>query len=87
MSEITTTKMTSKGQVVIPEAIRKKLGLKPGSQFVVIGGEGVVVLKQIEPLSMSLFDDLVGHARRQAHEAGLKRPDIREALAEVRAKR
>jgi bifunctional DNA-binding transcriptional regulator/antitoxin component of YhaV-PrlF toxin-antitoxin module len=28
------TKMSSKGQVVIPEAIRKRLGLEPGTEFV-----------------------------------------------------
>ncbi|NIR47056.1 AbrB/MazE/SpoVT family DNA-binding domain-containing protein [candidate division KSB1 bacterium] len=29
--------MSSKGQVVIPEEIRKRLGLKAGSQFIVVG--------------------------------------------------
>jgi AbrB family looped-hinge helix DNA binding protein len=37
MSEAATTKLSSKGQVVIPEEIRKKLGLEPGAQFVVLG--------------------------------------------------
>jgi AbrB family looped-hinge helix DNA binding protein len=35
MKTISTTKMSSKGQIVIPEAIRKELGLKSGAQFVV----------------------------------------------------
>jgi AbrB family looped-hinge helix DNA binding protein len=37
-----TTKLSSRGQVMIPEEIRNRLGLEPGVQFVVVGegGEG-----------------------------------------------
>ena len=87
MSTIATTKMSSKGQVVIPETIREKLGLKPGTQFVVLADDGVVILKEITHPSMSQFDDLIADARRKAQEAGLKRSDIRAALAEVRSGR
>ena len=52
MPELATTKMSSKGQVVIPEDIRKKLGLKAGSQFVVVGEKDTVILKAILPPSM-----------------------------------
>jgi len=38
MPGLATTRMSSKGQVVIPEEIRKRLRLKAGCQFV--GGEG-----------------------------------------------
>lgn len=41
MSFIETTKMSSKGQVVIPENIRKGLGLKTGSQFVVVSDKHI----------------------------------------------
>lgn len=82
-----TTKMSSKGQVVIPEEIRERLGLRPGTRFVVLGDDGVVVLKQIQPPSMSEFDEVVTEARRQAREAGLERSDIEAALAEVRGRR
>ena len=36
MSELATTKLSSKGQVVIPESIRLSLNLHSGDQFVVI---------------------------------------------------
>ena len=35
-----TTRMSSKGQVVIPEEIRTRLGLTAGTQFVAIGDKG-----------------------------------------------
>jgi len=79
--------MSSKGQVVIPEDIRKRLGLKAGSQFIVVAGEDAVILKTISPPSIDEFDELVQKARRQARKAGIKQSDIKEAVAEVRGHR
>ena len=86
MSEIATTKMSSKGQVVIPEEIRKRLGLKPGLQFVVVGENDTVILKAISMPSMREFDRLIDEARRQARRAGMKRSDIAAAVARARAR-
>jgi AbrB family looped-hinge helix DNA binding protein len=80
----TTTKMSSKGQVVIPEEIRKRLGLKAGSRFVVVGDKDTVILKTISPPSMKDFDDLIKEARRQAKLVGLKQSDIVSAVAKAR---
>ncbi len=87
MSELATTKMSSKGQVVIPEDIRKRLGLEAGSQFVVVAGKDAIILKTISPPSMDEFDVLIKTARRQARKAGMKRSDIKDTAAEVRGRR
>ncbi len=84
MVALATTKMSSKGQVVIPEDIRKRLGLKAGSQFVVVGEKDVVILKAISPPSMKEFDAIIAEARKQASQAGMKRSDIATAIAKVR---
>jgi AbrB family looped-hinge helix DNA binding protein len=87
MKASATTKMSSKGQVVIPEEVRDALGLKAGSKFVVVGEGDVVILKVITPPSMSDFDDIIQEARRQARQAGMKRSDVTAALRAVRAGR
>ena len=87
MTELATTKMSSKGQVVIPENIRRRLGLEAGSQFVVVAGKDAVILKTISPPSMDEFDALIRKARRQARKAGMKRSVIKKAVAEVRGRR
>ena len=87
MSAPPTTKMSSKGQVVIPEAIRKRLGLEPGDQFVVVASKDAVVLKAITPPTMDEFDELLADARKQARRAGLKRADIDDAVAAARRRR
>ncbi len=73
MVPLATTKMSSKGQVVIPEDIRKRLDLKVGSQFVVVGEKDVVILKAILPPSMKEFDALIAEARKQARQAGIEK--------------
>jgi AbrB family looped-hinge helix DNA binding protein len=87
MGNVATTKMSSKGQVVIPEDIRKRLNLKAGSQFVVMGEEDVVILKAIAPPSMEEFDSLIADARSQAKRTGLKRSDIKAAVTKVRGRK
>lgn len=84
MANVATTKMSSKGQVVIPEDIRKRLNLKSGSQFVVVGEKDVVIFKSILQPSMKEFDKLIAEARKQARKEGLKRSDVREAVATAR---
>jgi len=79
--------MSSKGQVVIPEEIRNRLGLKPGSRFVVVGQRDVVILKALSPPSMDQFDKLIAEARRQAKRAGMKKTDVSAAVKRVRGKR
>jgi len=87
MSSLSTTKMSSKGQVVIPEEIRKKLKLKPGAQFVVIGDKDVVIFKTISPPSIEEFDKLIADARKQVKQAGMKKSDIKDAINKIRAQK
>lgn len=84
MSAIATTKLSSRGQVVIPEEIRTRLGLEAGAQFIVVGEGDVVILKAIQPLDMSQFDSILREARKAARTAGLRRSDVTAAVEQVR---
>jgi AbrB family looped-hinge helix DNA binding protein len=87
MSEVATTKMSSRGQVVIPEEVRERLGLEQGAQFVVVGEGDTVVLKAIRAPSMKDFDRLIAEAQKAAKRAGLKKSDVEKAIREGRARR
>jgi len=87
MANVSTTKMSSKGQVVIPENIRKQLNLKVGSQFVVVGEKDVVILKNISSPSLDEFGDLIAEARKKGKQAGIKKTDINNAILKVRGKK
>ena len=84
MAKSSTTKMSSKGQIVIPEEIRDRLGLGPGVQFLVIGEGDVIILKSISTPSMKDFDRLVKKARKQAHAARINQADIAKAIRDAR---
>ena len=84
MKNLSTTKMSSKGQVVIPEDIRNRLKLAAGSRFVVVGKDDVIILKSIKPPSMNEFNVLIKEARRKAKKVNLKRSEISDAVAHVR---
>jgi AbrB family looped-hinge helix DNA binding protein len=86
MSIVSTTKMSSKGQIVIPEDIRNRLGLKTGSKFIVLGDRDVVILKSLNPPSMDEFDDLILKARKQAKTVNLRKADIESTIKEVRTR-
>lgn len=81
---LATTRMSSKGQVVIPEDIRDRLGLEAGARFIVLGENDVVIMKTISQPSMRDFDSLIKKARKQARSAKMTKGDISEAIAEVR---
>ncbi len=87
MKSVATTRMSSKGQVVIPESIRKSLNLETGTKFVVVGEGDIVILKAIVPLSLKAFDSVIEKARQQAREAGLTESDVDAVIADIRKAR
>jgi len=84
MSDVSTTRLSSKGQVVIPEEIRKRLDLKAGTRFVVVGEDDVIILKSVQTPPISELDTLVAAARDQAQRAGLTQIDIEKAVKKAR---
>lgn len=67
------TKMTTKGQVVIPSEIRKELGLEEGSQMVVSKLGELVLLKKIEiPDPQKELDRLTKWGSRMARRKGIR---------------
>jgi AbrB family looped-hinge helix DNA binding protein len=84
MGTVATTKLSSKGQVVIPEEVRAALGLEVGAKFVVMADGDVVILKRVETPSRREFLTLAAKARREARRAGMKPSDVREAVRRVR---
>ena len=87
MIDAATTTLSSKGQVVIPEEIRTRLGLKAGARFVVVADRDVVIFKVLDPPALGEFTSLVARARDAAKRAGLRRADVAKAVSKVRRSR
>ena len=84
MSALSTTKLSSKGQVVIPEEIRLRMGLQPGTQFLVMAEDDVVVLKTVAIPTTESFQALIRRARKAAALAGLTEVEVQAAIQDVR---
>lgn len=87
MSTLSTTKMSSKGQIVIPEEIRLSMGLHAGDQFIAVAENDVVILKKLSQPSVKEFSSLILKVRKQAKSAGLNKKSIPAAIKEARKKK
>lgn len=77
--------MSTRGQIVIPERIRRQLQLDPGAEFVVVAKDDGLVFKQLSAPRWESFDGLICGARRQARAAGLTPRHVKQAIAKVRS--
>ena len=77
---IETVKMSSKGQIVIPQDIREELNASEGTLFGVVRNKDTLILRKIEiPTKESLILELEGIAkegRKRLEKKGIKESDI-----------
>lgn len=69
---------------MIPEDVRKELGLEAGAQSVVMGEDDIVILKKIEAPDRGEFKALAARTRAHARRAGMKRSDMTTAVGSAR---
>ena len=75
------TKLSSKGQVVLPKEVRDKLGIGPGATLRVVVSGGKI---EIEPLSKKLIDRLYGRFSGSKLVQSLENDHAREIASEKR---
>jgi AbrB family looped-hinge helix DNA binding protein len=83
MVEASTTKVSSKGQVVIPANVRKAANLKKGEKLLAIAIDDTVVLKKIIDKS---FEETLKPVWARVRQMGLSEEDINALVDEARAK-
>ena len=86
METLEVTRLSSRGQVVLPQAIRNKLHLTEGAKFVVIGNDDTVILKRIEEPTREQARGLLKASRAWAKKVGLTPRDVEKAIHEVRSR-
>lgn len=84
METVEVTTMTSRGQIVIPQAVREALELSAGTKFVVLGEGDTVILKKIGGPSVEELKALLLRSRQIAKQKGLKKSDLRRAIEQER---
>jgi AbrB family looped-hinge helix DNA binding protein len=82
-----TTRITSKGQVTIPKAIRDLYGLEEGDYLVLEPrGEDLVVRKGRMVTSDEDFEELATRVAERFEERGISREDVEDAVRWARKK-
>ncbi|HIH39456.1 TPA: AbrB/MazE/SpoVT family DNA-binding domain-containing protein [Candidatus Woesearchaeota archaeon] len=82
------TKITSKGQVVIPQEIREKEGLKEGEKLLVFDIDGTIILKRVSGLekakSRDKFEENLKSMRETARRYKITQKDVENEMAAYR---
>ena len=86
--EIEITKMTSKGQIVIPQDIREEARLQEGEKFFVYELKGDIVLKRIKNMhkikNLDELEKVFASLWKTARIKGITEKDVVRELAEYR---
>ena len=83
----TIASMSSRGQIVLPISIRRKLNLGEGSQFLVISDDENILLKPVREPSLDEFYSLIEKAQETARKIGLTEEKINSTIKEMRAEK
>jgi AbrB family looped-hinge helix DNA binding protein len=84
MENIDFTRLSSKGQIVVPRRIRERLRLADGEIFLIFGADDTLVLKRVQEPSPAEFKRILIRARKLAKERGLSPKDLEKAIADAR---
>ena len=80
------TRVSSKGQVVIPGLIRERLGLTGGSRLLVFGEGDTIILKKVGLTSQETRETLAS-VRKKIRELRVTREDVSREIRAVRKER
>lgn len=79
------TRLSEKGQIVIPSELRKNLGLKEGARFIVTGIDDTIILRRIEPSKeRARLKELLRSSREKAEKVGFTEKEIDRLIHSLR---
>lgn len=81
------TAVSSKGQVVLPKAIRERLQIVPGVKMMVLSDGISILLKPIPEPDITEFRELMDAAASWASDVGMTEDDISDAIKTMRERR
>lgn len=86
-----TIKMSSRGQIVIPQGIREELQASEGTIFSVVSAKDAIILKKISTPSKEDVIKEIGAialaSRKRAEKLGIKESDVPELVQRARKSR
>ena len=79
------TRLSERGQVVIPTELRRSMKLKEGKRFIVIGLGDTIILRKLELSKERLrLRRLIAESRRKARKLGFTEKEVKKLIQETR---
>lgn len=86
MENIDYTKLSSKGQIIVPKGIRDSLNMKVGEVFMIFADRDTIILKRVQKPSDADLMELFERSRKAARDRGLTSDDVDNAIKHARDK-
>ena len=84
MENIDYTKLSSKGQIVVPKGIRDYLKLKNGEIFMIFADKDTLILKRVKKPTEADLKKMFMKSQRLAKQKRLKKKDVDNTIKSVR---
>ncbi len=79
------TRLSERGQIVIPSELRKSMNLKEGERFIVMGLGNTILLRKLELSQERLrLKKLIRESREKAKKSGFTEGEIEKLIQETR---
>ncbi len=78
------TKLSSKGQIIIPQEIRERLNLVEGTPFMVVENNNAIIIKKVNIPKIKNWAEVSLPFREAAKKAGFTREDLNRIIEEKR---
>ena len=69
-------RLSSKGQLVIPYAVRRRLGLQPGTKMALLTDQKTILLKTLPAPELAAFGRMVTNSRKVLKRANSGRNHV-----------
>ena len=79
------TRLSERGQIVIPTELRKSMNLKEGERFIIMGVGDTIVLRKLELSQERLrLKKLIRESHEKARKAGFSEEEVTKLIRETK---
>lgn len=79
---VSITKVSSRGQVVIPSEIREKMNLEEGNLLMILDNDGSICLKKVELPKIKSWEEVTKPFKEAAKKSGFTKEDLDRVIEE-----
>jgi len=79
------TRLSERGQIVIPTELRRSMNLREGERFIIMGVGDTIVLRKIELSQEKIrLKKLIRESREKARRSGFSEEEVTKLIRETR---